>query len=88
MLHLYREVNLIYSFTEKLASTLDVEKVARLTLGEARQLIAATDGVVMLLDEPANRLCPVADFGEVYATGRGSQWYEGLFRVDPRERPG
>ena len=50
VLNLYREINLIYSFSEKLAALLDVERVARLTLQEARRLIVATDGVIMLLD--------------------------------------
>ena len=51
VLHLYREINLIYSFSEKLAALLDVERVAALTLREARHSIVATDGAVMLLDE-------------------------------------
>jgi serine phosphatase RsbU (regulator of sigma subunit) len=79
VLHLYREVNLIYSFSEKLASTLDVERVAALTLDEARQLIAATDGAVMLCDEATAHLIPVSTFGDVYATARGSAWADGLF---------
>jgi phosphoserine phosphatase RsbU/P len=79
VLHLYREVNLIYSFSEKLASTLDLDKVAGLTLEEARHLIAATDGAVLLLDEPTNRLHRVADFGDVYSTATGPAGTEGLF---------
>jgi sigma-B regulation protein RsbU (phosphoserine phosphatase) len=63
VLHLYREVNLIYSFSEKLAAMLDVERVARLTLQEARQLIAASDGAVLLLDEASGVLTTVAGFG-------------------------
>ena len=55
VLHLYREINLIYSFSEKLAALLDVEGVAELTLSEARHLIVATDGAVMLLDESTAR---------------------------------
>ena len=51
VLHLYREINLIYSFSEKLAALLDVERVAQLTLQEARHLIVATDGAILLLDE-------------------------------------
>lgn len=62
VLHLYREVNLIYSFSEKLAAQLDVDRVAELTLSEARQLIAATDGVVALLDD-VQTLTTVASFG-------------------------
>ena len=56
VLHLYREINLIYSFSEKLAALLDVERVAQLTLQEARHLIVATDGVIMLLDEASGVL--------------------------------
>ena len=64
VLHLYREVNLIYSFSEKLAAMLDVERVARLTLQEARQLIAASDGAIMLLDEQTGALSILAGFGD------------------------
>ena len=65
VLHLYREVNLIYSFSEKLAALLDLERVARLTLQEARHLIAATDGIVMLLDDETGALTTAAAFGAV-----------------------
>jgi len=68
VLHLYREVNLIYNFSEKLASLLDVDGVARLTLQEARHLIVATDGVVMLMDEPSGALSAVASFGDVFGS--------------------
>jgi serine phosphatase RsbU (regulator of sigma subunit) len=64
VLHLYREINLIYSFSEKLAALLDLDRVARLTLQQARHLIVATDGVVMLLDEKTGALAAIAGFGE------------------------
>jgi serine phosphatase RsbU (regulator of sigma subunit) len=64
VLHLYREINLIYSFSEKLAALLDVKRVAALTLQEARHLIAATDGAILLLDESSDGLTSVASFGE------------------------
>jgi serine phosphatase RsbU (regulator of sigma subunit) len=80
VLHLYREVNLIYSFSEKLASTLELDKVARLTLDEARHLIAATDGAVMLLDDQAaGRLETAADFGRAYSQAESSAWADGVF---------
>jgi serine phosphatase RsbU (regulator of sigma subunit) len=63
VLHLYREVNLIYSFSEKLAAMLDLERVGSLTLQEARQLIAASDGAIMLLDEETGALSTLAGFG-------------------------
>ena len=64
VLHLYREINLIYSFSEKLAALLDVERVAQLTLHEARHLIVCTDGALLLLDEGTGALCGVAGFGD------------------------
>jgi phosphoserine phosphatase RsbU/P len=77
ILHLYREVNLIYSFSEKLAALLDLERVANLTLQEATHLISATDGVVMLLDQGSDELITAASFGPVlpaltgFRRGRG-----------------
>ena len=64
VLHLYREINLIYNFSEKLAALLDVERVASLTLQQARQMIVATDGVIMLLDEASGEMTSVAGFGD------------------------
>ena len=64
VLNLYRELNLIYGFSEKLAALLDVERVAALTLQEARHLIVATDGVVMLVDDATGALRVVAGFGD------------------------
>ena len=64
VLHLYREINLIYSFSEKLAALLDLDRVAALTLQEARQLIAGTDGAIMLLDEATGVLTTIAGFGD------------------------
>ena len=64
VLQLYREVNLIYSFSEKLAALLDLELVAKLTLQEARHLIVATDGAILLLDEATGALNSAAAFGD------------------------
>jgi serine phosphatase RsbU (regulator of sigma subunit)/putative methionine-R-sulfoxide reductase with GAF domain len=64
VLQLYREVNLIYSFSEKLAALLDLERVAQLTLQEARHLIVATDGAILLLDDDTGALNAAAAFGD------------------------
>ncbi len=64
VLNLYREVNLIYSFSEKLAALLDLKRVAQLTLQEARHLIVATDGALLLLDEATDALVSAAAFGD------------------------
>jgi hypothetical protein len=78
VLHLYREVNLIYSFSEKLAALLDVKAVARLTLEQARQLIMATDGVVMRLDDETQVFEPLAGFGAGWLDSGSIGWGEGL----------
>ena len=64
VLQLYREVNLIYSFSEKLAALLELDRVAELTLQEARHLIVATDGAILLLDEESGALTAAAAFGD------------------------
>ncbi len=78
VLHLYREINLIYSFSEKLAALLDLERVAALTLQEARHLIVATDGVLLLLDEATGALTSVAGFGDELTTLDGFQRGRGI----------
>jgi serine phosphatase RsbU (regulator of sigma subunit) len=64
VLHLYREVNLIYNFSEELAALLDLDAVAAIALEQARQLIAATDGTIMRLDETTQTLDALASFGQ------------------------
>jgi serine phosphatase RsbU (regulator of sigma subunit) len=73
VLHLYREINLIYSFSEKLAALLDLDRVAQLTLQEARSVIVATDGAIMLLDERTGDLTTIASFGDEITTLTGSR---------------
>ena len=78
VLHLYREVNLIYSFSEKLAALLELERVAQLTLQEMRHLIVATDGVIMLLDEQSGLMTSIAAFGEEMTALEGFQRGRGI----------
>lgn len=78
VLQLYREINLIYSFSEKLAALLDLEQVARLTLQQARHLIVATEGALMLLDEESGALATVASFGDELPTLSGFRRGRGI----------
>ncbi len=78
VLHLYREVNLIYNFSEKLAALLELETVASMALDQARQLITATGGAVMLLDEATQSLKSVADFGEAWQAPNGFKLGEAI----------
>jgi GAF domain-containing protein len=51
VLDLYRQVNLLFNLSEKLATSLVPATVARLTLAEASRLIEATGGAVLLRGE-------------------------------------
>jgi transcriptional regulator with GAF, ATPase, and Fis domain len=59
----YRELNLLYNLSEKLATSLEVAAVAQTALGEASRLIAATGGGIMLLGEGQAQLESIITFG-------------------------
>ena len=48
VLTMYREINVIYDFSEKLAKTIDPKVIADLTLEEANHLIKGAGGVVIV----------------------------------------
>ncbi|MGK7923879.1 MAG: adenylate/guanylate cyclase domain-containing protein [Spirulina sp.] len=58
----YKELNLLYSISDKITSQLKLEEVAQLVLDEAQRLISATTGWVLLLEEEKFR--KIAAFGE------------------------
>jgi serine phosphatase RsbU (regulator of sigma subunit) len=78
VLHLYREVNLIYNFSEKLAALLDLTTVAKTSLELASQLIKASGGSVMLLDDATQTLNVIADFGQPLKAAAGIKLGEGI----------
>ncbi|MBP1606987.1 MAG: rsbU 1 [Acidobacteria bacterium] len=78
VLHLYREVNLIYNFSEKLAALLELETVANMTLDQARQMITASDGALTLLDAETGLFETVATFGRGVPCAGGIRWGEGI----------
>ena len=63
----YKEINLLYNISEKIAASLDLKEVARLIIEEARRSITATGASVMLLNEQTKRLEIVSAFGKQYA---------------------
>jgi putative methionine-R-sulfoxide reductase with GAF domain len=64
MLERYRELNLLYHLSEKLATSLELGAVARTALDEASRLIKATGGAVLLLDEGQAELEIIVSFGQ------------------------
>ena len=63
ILDLYRQINLLFNLSEKLAASLELGTVAGTTLDEASRLIEATGGAVVLLDK-GRELLPVATVGQ------------------------
>ena len=66
VLNLYKEINLIFNFSEKLASTIDAKSICEITLSEARTVINSNHGAVILWDETENKLSVVASSGELF----------------------
>jgi signal transduction histidine kinase/putative methionine-R-sulfoxide reductase with GAF domain len=77
VLSLYREINLIYNFSEKLAVSLEIAQVGEMALAEATQLIQAGWGRVFLLNDK-NVLEPVASFGKGVEVKKGIKAGEGI----------
>jgi class 3 adenylate cyclase len=66
VLNLYQEINLIYNFSERLAQAIDAPTISAITLEEAGRVIKSSGGVVLLWDEPTQRLKILASSGESF----------------------
>jgi transcriptional regulator with GAF, ATPase, and Fis domain len=64
----YRELNLLYNLSGKLAASLELETVAHTVLDEATRLIETTGGAVLLRDAASDELKSVASFGQPFET--------------------
>jgi serine phosphatase RsbU (regulator of sigma subunit) len=64
VLHLYREVHLIDQLSEELTALLDVPAVGASALAQARRLIAASSGGILIRDTADGPLRYAASFGE------------------------
>lgn len=60
----YKEVSLLYNISEKMSANLELEAVADLVLEEARRLIRATSGSVVLWNSGSQQFQAVATFGQ------------------------
>jgi signal transduction histidine kinase/CheY-like chemotaxis protein len=67
VLTMYREINIIYDFSEKLAQTIDPENIAEMALEEANHLIKATGSVVFLIDKNDQKKL-ISESGQGYMT--------------------
>lgn len=66
VLGLYKEINLIYNFSEKLASAKNPKDVGDMVLSEASNIISATAGLVIMLDEKDQNAYVLSHFGESF----------------------
>ncbi len=63
VLHLYREVHLIEQLSEQLAALLDLSAVGQSALDQAKRLIAASHGSILVMEQPGGPFRSVASFG-------------------------
>ncbi len=63
VLHLYREIHVIEQLSEQLAALLDLDAVSEAALAQAKRLIPATHGCILVQSEAANTLRTSASFG-------------------------
>ncbi len=98
----YRELTLLYEISNKLTARLDLKEVAFLVIEEARRIIQATSGAVLLLNEKRGSLEKISSFGSsdpkenlkmgegiagsVVSSGRGEIVND--IKSDPRFREG
>ena len=78
VLGLYRETNLIYNFSEKLVASLEVSAIASAALEQARQLIKAAGGAVLLLNEETHALETAASIARWPSAPHGVKLGEGI----------
>lgn len=60
----YKELNMFYDLSEKIASTVDFKELSTFILDEARSMIKCTDGCIFLVKKESNDMSLVNFFGE------------------------
>ena len=78
VLNVYREINLIHGFSEKLATLLDKVSVAQAAAEQACQLVKSSFGAILLLDDGSGIFEPVASVPNGEAIGSGIVAGKGL----------
>lgn len=63
VLGLYREINMIYNFSEIISQKIDDVSIAESALQEASQIIQATHGLFLLFDPAHNKVSELASMG-------------------------
>jgi transcriptional regulator with GAF, ATPase, and Fis domain len=64
ILNLYRQINMLFNLSDKLAASLELEAVANLALEEAYRLLDATGGSLIMVDNKGKERRAIATFGQ------------------------
>ena len=67
VLGLYREINMIYDFSEKIAEKIEANAIAEIALSEAKQIIDSTQGLFMV-SNGQDQITVLASFGVDHLT--------------------
>ncbi len=74
----YKELNLIYNISEKITASLELKEVAKLVIDEARRLISADSGSLMLLNKETGKFEVIAAFGQKHETKAPIEMGQGI----------
>jgi len=64
VLGLYREINMIYGFSERLSETIEQASIAEMALTEASQIIDSSHGLFLIYDTDLDLVRLLSSFGE------------------------
>lgn len=81
VLGLYREINMIYSFSEKISEKIDSSSIAEIALKEASQIIDCTSGSFLMYDPARDRVIQAGAFGQEVGEQSDVDKYTQLIRL-------
>lgn len=64
VLSLYREINMIYDFSEMISEKIDTTSIAEIALQESSQIIGSTHGLFLMYDSDEDQVLELASFGD------------------------
>ena len=64
VLGLYREINMIYDFSERLSETIEEASIAEMALTEASQIIGSSHGLFLIYEPEIDKVVLLSAFGE------------------------
>lgn len=64
VLSLYREINMIYDFSEMISEKIDTTSIAEIALQESSQIIGSTHGLFLMYDSDEDLVIELASFGD------------------------